>query len=101
MIVKGKDDSGCDCISYMFITSKRRHTRCALVTGFQTCTLPVCPRVGSLEREKHDSHRTGPAAPWVSRRYFRSSEYAPGRSEERRGGKECASTCRSRWSPHH
>src|SRR3546814_14879682 len=24
-----------------------------------------------------------------------------GRSEERRGGKECVSTCRSRWSPDH
>src|SRR3546814_12050066 len=24
---------------------------------------------------------------------------APGRSEERRVGKECVSTCRSRWSP--
>src|SRR3546814_20222180 len=23
------------------------------------------------------------------------------RSEERRGGKECVSTCRSRWSPNH
>src|SRR3546814_17823511 len=23
------------------------------------------------------------------------------RSEERRGGKECFSTCRSRWSPYH
>src|SRR3546814_5057776 len=23
------------------------------------------------------------------------------RSEERRGGKECGSTCRSRWSPYH
>src|SRR3546814_15244167 len=23
------------------------------------------------------------------------------RSEERRGGKECSSTCRSRWSPDH
>src|SRR3546814_12071135 len=27
-------------------------------------------------------------APWI-------------RSEERRVGKECVSTCRSRWSPHH
>src|SRR3546814_1070503 len=26
---------------------------------------------------------------------------APGRSEERRVGKECVSTCRSRWSPYH
>src|SRR3546814_1777407 len=26
---------------------------------------------------------------------------AAGRSEERRVGKECVSTCRSRWSPYH
>src|SRR3546814_18974311 len=26
---------------------------------------------------------------------------APARSEERRVGKECVSTCRSRWSPYH
>src|SRR3546814_18031926 len=26
---------------------------------------------------------------------------APGRSEERRVGKECVSTCKSRWSPYH
>src|SRR3546814_13432629 len=26
---------------------------------------------------------------------------APYRSEERRVGKECVSTCRSRWSPYH
>src|SRR3546814_15271715 len=28
-------------------------------------------------------------------------ELSPGRSEERRVGKECVSTCRSRWSPYH
>src|SRR3546814_13141514 len=27
--------------------------------------------------------------------------FAPRRSEERRVGKECVSTCRSRWSPYH
>src|SRR3546814_19258715 len=27
--------------------------------------------------------------------------YAGARSEERRVGKECVSTCRSRWSPYH
>src|SRR3546814_16396510 len=31
----------------------------------------------------------------------RSVGGAPGRSEERRVGKECGSTCRSRWSPVH
>src|SRR3546814_3744579 len=28
-------------------------------------------------------------------------EFDPDRSEERRVGKECVSTCRSRWSPYH
>src|SRR3546814_15554658 len=28
-----------------FFSSRRRHTRCALVTGVQTCALPIC--VGS------------------------------------------------------
>ena len=35
---------------------------------------------------------------------YRSSMSTPimrGRSEERRVGKECVSTCRSRWSPYH
>src|SRR3546814_5771835 len=27
--------------------------------------------------------------------------FTPRRSEERRVGKECVSTCRSRWSPYH
>src|SRR3546814_5786137 len=29
------------------------------------------------------------------------AEASVGRSEERRVGKECVSTCRSRWSPYH
>src|SRR3546814_3495699 len=28
-------------ISYFFFSSRRRHTRCALVTGVQTCALPI------------------------------------------------------------
>src|SRR3546814_8651902 len=27
---------------FFFISSRRRHTRCALVTGVQTCALPIC-----------------------------------------------------------
>src|SRR3546814_19137104 len=27
--------------SMFFLTSRRRHTRCALVTGVQTCALPI------------------------------------------------------------
>src|SRR3546814_11664643 len=45
---------------YFFFSSRRRHTRCALVTGVQTCALPISARdhaeavviaVGALEKE--------------------------------------------------
>src|SRR3546814_1551914 len=38
----------CICLFYtsvcifFFFSSRRRHTRCALVTGVQTCALPIC-----------------------------------------------------------
>src|SRR3546814_18625197 len=30
---------------FFFFSSRRRHTRCALVTGVQTCALPIYPTV--------------------------------------------------------
>src|SRR3546814_6452009 len=37
---------------FFFFSCRRRHTRCALVTGVQTCALPICPsaalRLGDL-----------------------------------------------------
>src|SRR3546814_13912389 len=30
---------------FCFFSSRRRHTRCALVTGVQTCALPIYPRL--------------------------------------------------------
>src|SRR3546814_6931952 len=40
------------CLSFMFFvfffSSRRRHTRCALVTGVQTCALPIYRRSGAL-----------------------------------------------------
>src|SRR3546814_9589892 len=30
-------------LTSFFFASRRRHTRCALVTGVQTCALPICP----------------------------------------------------------
>src|SRR3546814_2018725 len=29
------------CLVFFFFSSRRRHTRCALVTGVQTCALPI------------------------------------------------------------
>src|SRR3546814_13331463 len=32
----------CELVCFFFFSSRRRHTRCALVTGVQTCALPIC-----------------------------------------------------------
>src|SRR3546814_4960770 len=35
------------CLFCFFFSSRRRHTRCALVTGVQTCALPISYWLGS------------------------------------------------------
>src|SRR3546814_3562557 len=40
----------------LLFSSRRRHTRCSLVTGFQTCALPFCRNIVPFHRGK-----TGPA----------------------------------------
>src|SRR3546814_17763544 len=117
-----------------FFSSRRRHTRCALVTGVQTCALPIfhqvrdervadepvpdlgkdaldeIPHVGEDARDDlpgtledrndglpdatKDVLDPGPGRGPVE------GEDTHDRSEERRVGKECVSTCRSRWSPY-
>src|SRR3546814_73311 len=36
------------CVCVFFFSSRRRHTRCALVTGVQTCALPICNEGGVI-----------------------------------------------------
>src|SRR3546814_18308483 len=80
-------------IVWFFFSSRRRHTRCALVTGVQTCALPIfrrrkrCPdRAGRLERRppfprQYDGlpaelglpHRAGPPACQGRVHIFRSA----------------------------
>src|SRR3546814_2034238 len=93
-----------------FFSSRRRHTRCALVTGVQTCALPIlhdffAPSACHKFEEPPSNIPTHLKEHLLSQSV---SESAPGnsqtpepRSEERRVGKECVSTCRSRWSPYH
>src|SRR3546814_11885707 len=42
---------------FFFFSSRRRHTRCALVTGVQTCALPIYPPGG---RRVLQGHRPDP-----------------------------------------
>src|SRR3546814_4062200 len=80
-----------------FVSSRRRHTRCALVTGVQTCALPILKATGItiLLVEQNVELALG-----ISDRAH-IMDQGEIRSEERRVGKECVSTCRSRWSPYH
>src|SRR3546814_5659855 len=91
--------------SYLFFfSSRRRHTRCALVTGVQTCALPI----SAWDLVAGLTVSTAVLAALYERAATGSGVYAELalsdvalRSEERRVGKECVSTCRSRWSPYH
>src|SRR3546814_8243749 len=115
------------CI-FFFFSSRRRHTRCALVTGVQTCALPILTdivRKRVLDAATHGAiqyhpsllpaHRgrtamnwaivsgattTGLTIFWVDEGIDTGPIILTRRSEERRVGKECVSTCRSRWSPY-
>src|SRR3546814_4286792 len=51
----------CFALCFFFFSSRRRHTRCALVTGVQTCALPIsAARKCSLSR--HVLHQPGAAS---------------------------------------
>src|SRR3546814_1291276 len=81
----------------LFFSSRRRHTRCALVTGVQTCALPISPIVSSITLFQENNMRASLDAEAGNNALAQRQQ----RSEERRVGKECVSTCRSRWSPYH
>src|SRR3546814_5008852 len=89
----------CMCCGLFFFSSRRRHTRCALVTGVQTCALPICEILkASFERIDRRYQDKGTVT-GVGTGFTDIDQLT--RSEERRVGKECVSTCRSRWSPYH
>src|SRR3546814_5212330 len=113
-----------DCF---FCASRKRHSGCALVTGVQTCALPISLLSDLLAArgERLALETLVPFARWCPNfkeaRTFDTRFYAVAapphgheltveeaehsqifwRSEERRVGKECVSTCRSRGSPDH
>src|SRR3546814_3790935 len=110
-----------------FFSSRRRHTRCALVTGVQTCALPISKSLINSpvsfkvsiqyiydNQAKSESFNLGANVKGditvnindLAVNYIGGNPNLVGnilnkRSEERRVGKECVSTCRSRWSPYH
>src|SRR3546814_2895980 len=96
-------------VGFFFFSSRRRHTRCALVTGVQTCALPICRRrfvgqaiVSEVDQRAASKIDDEGQVVLMGKAGKRLLRHCGGeRSEERRVGKECVSTCRSRWSPYH
>src|SRR3546814_4188313 len=96
---------------FFFFSSRRRHTRCALVTGVQTCALPI-----SLVLIAFTLFRPGfwmdlivPPYQWQEPTTLVEVLGAAEVGEELRvrkiGRASCrervCQTCRSRWSPYH
>src|SRR3546814_1175608 len=88
---------------FFLFSSRRRHTRCALVTGVQTCALPIsgegCGGThlhrggggrGLMLEMRPDCERCGTDLPAAAGEIGRAS------CRER-----VCQSCRSRWSPYH
>src|SRR3546814_1275027 len=106
---------------YFVFSSRRRHTRCALGTGVQTCALPIWGITPGAHKSSHvnavdvnvGKGTTEANVPDLRAKFdaaarrYQSRGYKVlwngwvYRAEERRVGKACVSTCRSRWSPYH
>src|SRR3546814_5975502 len=109
---------------FCLFSSRRRHTRCALVTGVHTCALPIFYFTiygSSMDELEFVSHKVESmlgqqlvfSKPASAQQEQGLNSTAPqfvdqlqirrnmSRSEERSVGEECVSTCRSRRSPYH
>src|SRR3546814_7705064 len=100
----------CVYISLFFFSSRRRHTRCALVTVVQTCALPISAGQPDHQLVEKGLHELLGGCDAIDQNDLAIHEpedehivvcLVMVRSEESRVGKECVSTCRSRWSPYH
>src|SRR3546814_15627539 len=106
-----------DYCSFVF-SSRRRHTRCALVTGVQTCARPISTAsrftheraLGRLRVEEaadQRDHFVGARNEEQMSAFYdfeprvRDEAVQEARSEERRVGERCVRTCRYRWCPYH
>src|SRR5205823_8198579 len=100
-----EDEIGLSCICcivcfvfvvvlFFFFFQAEDGIRDKLVTGVQTCALPIWPAVPTWRRRCRPTRRRAAGRALLVRAASRGSIR---RSEERRVGKEC----RSRWSPYH
>src|SRR3546814_12432577 len=80
-----------------------RSTRTDTLFPYTTLFRSVEPDRGEIHRDERDAgeHDDHDRHPHPVLDAHRRQHALVARSEERRVGKECVSTCRSRWSPYH
>src|SRR3546814_2054847 len=109
-------------VLYCVISCRKRQTRGALVTGVQTCALPICRpasarpnpivagaafrpplplRVVGPERQSAVVYTRDARSLYIQfgKQSDGTTRQGGSRSAERRVGNECVSTCRTWWSP--
>src|SRR3546814_9837439 len=67
---------------FCFFSSRRRHTRCALVTGVQTCSLPIC------QDDADEAQQHGFAIGASGHRQQRARDHAGDEPGQEAGGRE-------------
>src|SRR3546814_15421188 len=80
----------CGCL--FFFSSRRRHTRCALVTGVQTCALPIFRRE-TLRPAARPVHRSTTKNDWETDDEEAYQDAAQRRGDRRKIGR---ASCRER-----
>src|SRR3546814_4986707 len=90
------------CVLVFFFSSRRRHTRCALVTGVQTCALPIYVPNSSVDVDSWEESACYPRSTFyplsdgpsiqnhrITKTCFRTCSTCPSRSQAQIGRASC------------
>src|SRR3546814_2883262 len=90
----------CVCIFFFFFKQKTAYEMRISDWSSDVCSSDLLRRSAIDSRQRRADAGTDLLKRRIADRVH-SAACRKGRSEERRVGKECVSTCRSRWSPYH
>src|SRR3546814_19245919 len=95
----GHSTGGGEVAHYVARAEKGRVAKAVLIGAVPPVMVKSAKNPGGLPLEVFDGFRAALVANRAQ--FFLDIPTGPFRSEERRVGKECVSTCRSRWSPYY
>src|SRR3546814_14828817 len=91
-----------DCVLLFFFKQKTAYEMRISDWSSDVCSSDLCPRTRPARARTRCDHGGAPHCRDAGARHRSAcrARHRDRRSEERRVGKECVSTCRSRWSPY-